>query len=59
MKPTKTEATDKVAKAPQSNSERQAALKKKRLESGLVRVEIYATPEHKIKILEYAASLKT
>lgn len=49
----------KGAKAPQSNSERQAALKKKRLEAGLVRVEIYATPEHKIKILEFAASLKT
>jgi hypothetical protein len=52
-------SNEKGAKAPKSNSERQAELKKKRLESGLVRVEIYATPEHKIKILEFAASLKT
>jgi len=49
----------KESKAPQSNAERQAALKKKRLDAGLVRFEIYATPEHKIKILEYVASLKT
>lgn len=47
------------SKAPKSNSERQAALKKKRLDAGLVRVEVYATKEHKIKILEFAASLKT
>ena len=50
---------DKGAKAPKSNAERQAALKKKRLDAGLVRVEIYATPEHKIQILEFSASLKT
>ena len=49
----------KKEKSPQSNAERQAALKKKRLDAGLVRVEIYATPEHKQKILEFAASLKT
>jgi hypothetical protein len=30
-------SNDKGAKAPQSNSERQAALKKQRLEAGLVR----------------------
>ena len=50
---------EKITKPPKSNSERQAAIKKKRLEAGLVRLEIYATPEHKIKILEFAASLKT
>ena len=50
---------EKITKPPQSNAERQAALKKKRLDAGLVRVEIYATPEHKQKILEFAASLKT
>ena len=55
----KLKINDSGAKAPKSNSERQAALKKKRLEAGLVRVEIYATPEHKIKILEFATSLKT
>jgi hypothetical protein len=52
-------APSQKVKEPKSNSERQAAFKKKRLEAGLVRVEIYATPEHKIKILEFAASLKT
>lgn len=52
-------ASSQKVKEPKSNSERQAALKKKRLDAGLVRVEIYATSEHKQKILEYAASLKT
>ena len=45
--------------APQSNAARHAAIKNTRLDAGLVRVEIYATPEHKQKILEFAASLKT
>jgi len=52
-------ASSQKVKEPKTNSERQAALKKKRIEAGLVRVEIYATPEQKIKILEFAASLKT
>ena len=48
---------DKGAKAHQSNSERQAALKNKRLDAGLVRFEIWATPEQKLAILEFAAGL--
>lgn len=56
---TQAKACSLSAKAPKSNAERQAALKKKRLDEGLVRVELYATPDNKRKILEFAASLKT
>lgn len=48
----------KGAKAPQSNAERQAKLKKNRLAAGLVRIEVYAKQEQKAKILEFVAGLK-
>ena len=48
----------KGAKAPQSNAERQAKLKKSRLAAGLVRVEVYSTQEQKAKILEFVAQMK-
>ena len=51
-------SNDKGAKAPQSNSARQAALKKKRLEAGLVRVEVYATKENSVKIRDFARGLQ-
>jgi len=41
-----------------SAAERQAALKKRRADLGLVRVELYATPENAEKIRKYAARLK-
>lgn len=44
--------------SPKSNSARQAALKKRRSDAGLVRVELYATPESADKIRKYAAKLK-
>lgn len=46
------------AKAPKTNSARQAALKKKRLEAGLVRVEVYATKENAVKIRDFARGLQ-
>ena len=51
-------ANDKGAQAPKSNAERQAKLKKARLDAGLVRVELYATPANAEKIRRYAARLK-
>lgn len=51
-------ANDKGAQAPKSNAERQAKLKKARLDAGLVRVELYATPANAEKIRRYAAKLK-
>ena len=44
--------------SPKSNAERQAALKKKRLESGLVRVEVYATKSNAEKIRDFARGLQ-
>lgn len=49
---------EKSAKAPKSNKERQAALKKKRLELGLVRVEVYATKANAEKIRDFAIRLQ-
>ena len=49
---------DKAGKPAKSNSERQAKLKKSRLDAGLMRVEMYATPENAAKIKRYAARLK-
>lgn len=50
-------ANDKGAQAPKSNAERQAKLKKARLDAGLVRVELYATPDDAEKIRSYAAEI--
>ena len=49
---------DKAVKPAKSNSERQAKLRKSRLDAGLVRVELYAAPENAEKIKRYAAKLK-
>lgn len=48
---------EKGAKSPKSTTERQAELKKRRADAGLVRFEIWATPEQKLKILEFAAGV--
>jgi|DEB19_MinimDraft_3_1074340.scaffolds.fasta_scaffold85742_3 hypothetical protein len=50
--------TGKVAQTPKSAAERQAALKKRRADLGLVRVELYATQENAEKLREYSARLK-
>jgi len=50
-------ASSQKVKEPKSNSERQAALKKKRLDAGLVRVEVYATKENAVKIRDFARGL--
>ena len=42
---------------PKTNAQRQAALKQKRLDAGLARLEIYAPPDHHAKIKAYAATL--
>jgi len=42
---------------PKTNAERQEALKKKRKDAGLSRLEIYAPPDHHNKIKDYAAKL--
>lgn len=44
--------------SPKSGAERQAALRQRRADAGLVRVELYATPENAEKIRRYAAKLK-
>lgn len=44
-------------KKPKSTAERQASLKKKRADAGLVRVEIYATKENAAKIKDYAKTI--
>ncbi len=44
-------------KSPKSTAERQAALKQRRADAGLVRVELYATKENAEKIRRYAAGL--
>lgn len=49
----------KTVKAPQSNAERQGALRKRMKEQGLKEIRnIYATPEHEKLIKEYAKSLQ-
>ena len=50
--------SDKSGKPAKSNAERQAKLKKARLDAGLVRVELYAMPANAEKIRKYAARLK-
>lgn len=42
---------------PKTNAERQEALKKKRKDAGLTRLEIYAPPDDHAKIKAYAATL--
>lgn len=48
----------KGAKAPQTNAERQAKLKKSRLAAGLVRVSVYATHAEKVRILEFLTQIR-
>lgn len=44
-------------KPPKSAAERQAELKKRRADAGLVRIELYATPENARKIRRYADAI--
>lgn len=46
------------AEDAKSNAERQLKLRKSRLDAGLVRVELYATPANAEKIRKYAEMLK-
>lgn len=48
----------KGAKAPNPNARRQSELKDRRRDAGLVRFERWVTPEHKIKLIEYAQILE-
>lgn len=52
------DSNDKGAKAPSPNAKRQSELKSRRREAGLVRLERWVTPEHKIKLIEYAQILE-
>ena len=46
-------------KTPQTVSERVAKLRAARKEAGLIKIELWATPENAEKIKSYAAILKT